>query len=209
MMQSLTQTPNPREGAMALYRGLVKEGNKSCQNHRQRINPSCSERERLQVLDYLSLLPPRSGKPNSTRICTRSSFTMYPLSKEVTSRHLGLYARKRKKILRSSHCSEPDRGRVKSKSKTNDTIRSDKVVIHNTTRKQRGKISLSSYQGQNTLRKFHISKSLSLRNEDYLWHPVHAKIGQQKTNATHDVMKYYHRQYHKGRHNEKKSKKPL
>ena len=62
------------------------------------------------------------------------------------------------------------------------------------------------YQEQPNLRKFRISKSgrpLSLRNGDYIWHPV---AGQQKATVTHDVMKYYHRQYHKVNRNQKKMK---
>jgi len=91
MIQTLTQVRYPREGVMSLYRGLVKEGNRTRYHHLRDI-PSCSERERLQVLETLSLLPPCTGQINKCRAESPAH-----TNEKVSPRHLGLYARTRKK----------------------------------------------------------------------------------------------------------------
>lgn len=200
----------PREGAMVLYRSLVKESdNEKTYPHHRRLKEITryGERERAHVLDILSLLPSR---PN---IGNRNG--------KASSQHLGLYARKRKKKVALSSLSQKDDTKKKNSLTlpSRQSVPTNKPKAMRETKKEKRRsgrtTSCSPYQRLSDPKKdkFRISKSgvrpSSLQNGDYVWHPVRISRNRNATGepvsdrqtgtvaVVHDVMKYYHGQYHK------------
>ena len=200
----------PREGSMMLYRGLVKDQlNASRDNTMIRKQTFSCERERMRVLEILSLLP------NSKQMDPDHSNHGGGSSKDQQQRQ-----KKQKKVANHKHPCENNAGYTSSTSSCSSTsipasVRSSGSSgsslgpsPYKTTKSKsrRAKLRKAGSDKSKIYTKSKNEKSvrLSPRDSEYLWHPVtvEKKHGGEKK-VVQDVIKYYSSQYHHTGHKSK------
>ncbi len=203
----------PREGSIMLYRGLVKDQlNDSRDNTMIRKQTFSCERERMRVLEILSLLP------NSKQTDPDHSNHGGGSSKDQQQRQ-----QKKKKIPNLKHPCKNNAGYNSSANACSST--SIPGSVHSSvssgsslgpspykstkTKSRRAKLRKAGSDKSKIYSKSKKEKSVRLlpRDDDYLWHPVtvEKKHGGEKK-VVQDVMKYYSSQYHHTGHKSKKKK---
>lgn len=161
----------PREGSLLLYKGLVKEGDRY-ENQKHNINNY--NRERMRILELLSLLPNSNKK--------------YQNKHKENPRHLGVFARKRRisKGYKSQDCRQIKASFTNRESKK--VAAKTRAVYSYSTKKVKSKNKLRSH-GQPVIS--------CRRDKEYVWHPVKAIQNDKEPIIIRDVMKHYQSQYHK------------
>ncbi len=193
----------PREDAMMLYRGLVKDQLNDARSGTMVRKQSFScERERMRVLEILSLLPDGSG-PNHVEKGPKKKNKPKP------------QAVSKKKHVQASQNNAPNHASTVSSDATSLAPASSKISQSpyscQTKKSRRGENKLPVCEMKHRAKKTNKnsnknnednsskSKRISRRDDEYLWHPIEVenKRNQKKELIQgQDVMKYYRSQYH-------------
>ena len=161
----------PREGTLLLYKGLVKEGDR---DENQKKHTNNYNRERMRILELLSLLPHSNKKEK----------------KNESSQHLGVYARKRKKLkgyISHGNCQI----KASNNSLESKMVAATRAVYSSSTKIIKNKKKTDKFRSHGQQLK------TCRRDKDYIWHPVKAMRNDKEAIIIRDVMKHYQSQYHR------------
>lgn len=170
----------PREGGMLLYRGLVKDQvNSSRSNTMVRKHISSCERERMRVLEILSLLPdPKQGRGKQLNHEKKKNRKKSSSSRSIVSK--------------STSASITVTSRQLSRSPYKVT-KPNSLKKCQKTRKSHNLATIQKHSSKESIK----SKRLLPRDNEYIWHPIVIEDPNKKVKIVSDVMKHYQSQYHK------------